>query len=60
MILAFFFDVLGGAVARLKKLSIFGGILEIFCNHTEEISFIMAHISTDPSSLMWPGFSKSK
>ncbi len=55
MIFSFFFDVLDGAVARLEKPSIFGGILDIFCDRTVEVSIIMALISTDPSSLMWPG-----
>lgn len=55
MALSFFFDVLDGAVARLEKPSIFGGILDIFCDRTVEVSIIMALISTDPSALMWPG-----
>ena len=55
MVLSFFFDVLDGAVARLENPSIFGGILDIFCDRTVEVSIIMALISTDPSTLIWPG-----
>ncbi len=55
MSISFFFDVLDGAVARLEKPSIFGGILDIFCDRTVEVSIIIALISTDPSTLMWPG-----
>jgi len=55
MFVSFFFDVLDGAVARLEKPSVFGGILDIFCDRTVEVSIIMALISTDPSTLMWPG-----
>ncbi len=55
MVISFFFDVLDGAVARLEKPSVFGGILDIFCDRTVEVSIIIALISTDPSILMWPG-----
>ena len=55
MVLSFFFDVLDGILARLEKPSIFGGILDIFCDRTVEVSIIIAIISTDPQILMWPG-----
>ena len=55
MVISFFFDVLDGAVARLEEPTTFGGILDIFCDRTVEVSIIIALISTDPSILMWPG-----
>jgi phosphatidylglycerophosphate synthase len=55
MTLSFFFDVLDGAVARLEKPSLFGGILDIFCDRTVEILIIIALVSTDPANLLWPG-----
>jgi len=53
--LSFFIDVLDGAVARLEGPTVFGGILDIFCDRTIEIVIILAIVSTDPISLMWPG-----
>lgn len=55
MVISFFFDVLDGAVARIETPSIFGGILDVFSDRTVEVSIIIALISTDPSTLMWPG-----
>ncbi|TFG02073.1 MAG: CDP-alcohol phosphatidyltransferase family protein [Promethearchaeota archaeon] len=55
MILSFFLDVLDGTLARLKKPSVFGGILDLFCDRTVEISIIIALVSTDPLNLVWPG-----
>ena len=55
MVISFFLDVLDGAVARLEGKTIFGGILDIFCDRTVEISIIIAIISTDPLTLTWPG-----
>ena len=57
MVISFFFDVLDGAVARLEEPTTFGGILDIFCDRTVEVSIIIALVSTDPSILMWPGIS---
>ncbi len=55
MVISFLFDVLDGAVARLEEPTIFGGILDIFCDRTVEVSIIIALVSTDPLILMWPG-----
>lgn len=55
MCFSFFFDAVDGAIARLEEPSIFGGILDIFCDRIVEISIIIAIISTDPQILMWPG-----
>ena len=55
MVISFFFDALDGAVARLEESTTFGGILDIFCDRTVEVSIIIALISTDPLILMWPG-----
>ena len=53
--LSFFFDVLDGILARLEEPTIFGGILDIFCDRTVEVFIIIALISTDSQLLMWPG-----
>jgi phosphatidylglycerophosphate synthase len=55
MLLSFFFDVLDGALARLEKPTIFGGILDIFSDRTVEVVIIITLVSTDPINLMWPG-----
>lgn len=55
MCLSFFFDAVDGPIARLEGQSIFGGILDIFCDRIVETSIIIAIISTDPQILMWPG-----
>jgi len=55
MSLSFLFDALDGALARLEKPTKFGGILDIFCDRTVEVTIILALISTDPINLMWPG-----
>ena len=55
MTLSFFFDILDGALARVEEPTTFGGILDIFCDRTVEVTIILALISTDPLILMWPG-----
>ena len=55
MSLSFLFDVFDGALARVEEPTIFGGIFDIFCDRLVEVSIIIAIISTDPLSLMWPG-----
>ena len=55
MFISFFFDALDGTLARLIKPTVFGGILDIFCDRTVEVSIILSLISTDPLMLMWPG-----
>ena len=55
MSLSFFTDILDGTIARLEQPTIFGGILDIFCDRTVEILILLAIISTNPIELMWPG-----
>ena len=55
MFISFLFDAIDGAIARLEKPSVFGGILDIFCDRTVEVAIIISLISTDPLTLMWPG-----
>jgi len=55
MSLSFFTDILDGVIARLEKPTVFGGILDIFCDRTVEIVILLAIISTNPIELMWPG-----
>lgn len=55
MSLSFFFDALDGILARLEGQTIFGGILDIFCDRTVEITIVLALVSTDPLNLAWPG-----
>ncbi len=55
MFISFFFDALDGTLARLEQTTVFGGILDIFCDRTVEVVIIIALISTDPLTLMWPG-----
>lgn len=52
---SFFFDALDGALARLKQPTVFGGILDIFCDRTVEVLIIISLISTAPQVLIWPG-----
>ncbi|MBD3197632.1 MAG: hypothetical protein GF317_21435 [Candidatus Lokiarchaeota archaeon] len=54
VIISFFFDTIDGVVARFKDPTWFGGILDIFCDRTVEISIIIGIISNDPE-LLWPG-----
>jgi len=55
MFISFFFDALDGTLARLKQPTVFGGILDIFCDRTVEVFIIISIISTKPLELMWPG-----
>ena len=55
MVISFFFDTMDGSLARLQEPTIFGGILDIFCDRSVEVFIIVAIISTDPILLMWPG-----
>jgi len=55
LIISFFFDVLDGIIARLGQPTVFGGILDIFCDRTVEIFIIIAIVSTDPLVLVYPG-----
>jgi len=55
IIISFFIDTLDGSVARFEGPTIFGGILDIFCDRLVEISIIVAIVATDPLNLVWPG-----
>jgi len=54
-IISFLIDTLDGSVARFEGPTIFGGILDIFCDRLVEVSIIIAIVATDPLSLVWPG-----
>ena len=55
MILSFFLDILDGALARAKGKTVFGGILDIFCDRIVEVSIIIAIVSTNLKDLIYPG-----
>ena len=54
-IVSFFVDTLDGSIARFEGPTIFGGILDIFCDRIVEISIIIAIVATNPTKLIWPG-----
>ncbi|TFF88176.1 MAG: CDP-alcohol phosphatidyltransferase family protein [Promethearchaeota archaeon] len=55
IVLSFFLDTLDGTLARIEGSTIFGGIMDIFCDRAVEISIILSVVSTKPFILMWPG-----
>jgi archaetidylinositol phosphate synthase len=55
MLLSFLSDVFDGTIARLTSPTIFGGIFDIFSDRFVELILIIALVTTDPSSLLWPG-----
>ncbi|TXT61831.1 MAG: conserved membrane protein of unknown function [Promethearchaeota archaeon] len=55
MVLSFFIDLFDGIIARFDNPTIFGGILDMTCDRTVEVSIIIAIILTDPSNLVIPG-----
>ena len=55
MVVSFGADLFDGALARMKKPTVFGGIFDIFSDRTVEISIIIAIIFIDPANLLWPG-----
>jgi len=55
MVISFGADIFDGALARMKKPTIFGGIFDIFSDRTVEISILIAIIFIDPVNLLWPG-----
>lgn len=55
MILSFFVDLLDGAIARSNEATVFGGILDMVCDRTVEVSIIIAIILSDPLNLVIPG-----
>jgi len=54
-IISFLIDTLDGSVARFEGPTIFGGILDIFCDRLVEVSIIIAIVATDLSNLVLPG-----
>ena len=54
-IISFVIDTLDGSVARFEEPTIFGGILDIFCDRLVEVFIIIAIVATNPSNLIWPG-----
>lgn len=55
IVFSFVLDTMDGAIARAEKPTKFGGILDIFSDRTVETLIIIAIVSTDPLSLIWPG-----
>ncbi len=55
MVLSFVLDTMDGAIARAEGPTKFGGLLDIFSDRTVEILIIIAVVSTDPFTLIWPG-----
>ncbi|MHA2398809.1 MAG: CDP-alcohol phosphatidyltransferase family protein [Promethearchaeota archaeon] len=55
MLISFFFDTIDGALARLEEPTVFGGILDIFCDRAVEISILISIVSTNSVALLWPG-----
>ncbi len=55
MVFSFVLDTMDGTIARAEKPTKFGGILDIFSDRTVETLIIIAIVSTDPLSLIWPG-----
>ena len=55
MFFSFAADIFDGTVARLTKPTIFGGILDILSDRFVELILLIALISSDPQTLLWPG-----
>ncbi|MBY9009935.1 MAG: CDP-alcohol phosphatidyltransferase family protein [Candidatus Lokiarchaeota archaeon] len=53
--ISFFLDTIDGSVARYEGPTIFGGILDIFCDRLVEISIIISIVATDSLNLIWAG-----
>ncbi|MBY9021033.1 MAG: CDP-alcohol phosphatidyltransferase family protein [Candidatus Lokiarchaeota archaeon] len=53
--ISFFIDTIDGSVARYEGPTIFGGILDIFCDRLVEISVIISIVSSDALNLIWAG-----
>lgn len=54
LVVSFFLDTVDGAVARMEGSTAFGGILDLFCDRTVEVSILIVIISTS-NILIWPG-----
>jgi len=53
--ISFFIDTIDGSVARYEGPTIFGGILDIFCDRLVEISIIISLVASDSLNLIWAG-----
>jgi archaetidylinositol phosphate synthase len=53
--ISFFVDTIDGSVARYEGSTIFGGILDIFCDRLVEISIIISIVTSDSLNLIWAG-----
>lgn len=53
--ISFFFDTIDGSVARYEGPTIFGGMLDIFCDRLVEISIIISIVASDSLNLIWAG-----
>ena len=53
--ISFFIDTIDGSLARYEGPTIFGGILDIFCDRLVEISIIISIVATDSLNLIWAG-----
>ena len=55
VLISFFIDTIDGSVARYEGPTIFGGILDIFCDRLVEISIIISLVASDSLNLIWAG-----
>ena len=53
--ISFFIDTIDGSLARFEGPTIFGGILDIFCDRFVEISIIISIVASDSLNLIWAG-----
>jgi len=53
--ISFFFDTIDGSVARYEGPTIFGGLLDIFCDRLVEVSVIISIVASDSLNLIWAG-----
>ncbi len=55
MVISFIMDTFDGALARLEGPTIYGGILDMFCDRTVEVVIILLLVLANPDLLLWPG-----
>ncbi|MGV9206081.1 MAG: CDP-alcohol phosphatidyltransferase family protein, partial [Promethearchaeia archaeon] len=55
MVISFLLDSFDGAIAHHEGGTVFGGILDMFCDRSVEVAIIISIISTDAIQLMWSG-----
>ena len=53
--ISFFLDTIDGSIARYEGPTIFGGILDIFCDRFVEIAIIFSIVASDAVNLIWAG-----